>query len=160
MNPTHVHLMITHLPVFGSILGTFVLIYGMSTKSVQAAMASYYVLLISAIGGVVSYLTGESAEETVENIQGISDAAVEEHEEFAKFALVAIIILGVLALAAIILNKWKPTWRKMISILVLLAALACFGMSLWTGYLGGQIRHTEVSNSYVQPANASGQDDD
>ena len=32
MNQTHIHLLITHLPIFGSILGGFVLAYGLWTK--------------------------------------------------------------------------------------------------------------------------------
>ena len=160
MNPTHVHLMITHLPAFGSIIGAFVLVYGLSNKSVQAAMASYYVLLVSAIGGVIAYLTGEPAEETIENIQGISDAAIEEHEEFAQVALVSVIILGILALVALILNKWKPSWRRMISIIVLIVAIASFGLTAWTGLLGGKIRHTEIANGLVQPTYTIEHEDD
>lgn len=57
MDPTHLHLLITHLPIYGSILGTLVLVYGMLTKSRHTRMATYLVLLISAIGGVVAFST-------------------------------------------------------------------------------------------------------
>src|SRR5690349_14876278 len=70
MDLTHLHLMITHLPVYGSILGALILIYGMVAQSRHTKMAAYYVLLISSLGGVIAFSTGEAAEETVERMQG------------------------------------------------------------------------------------------
>ena len=72
MNQTHIHLLITHLPIFGSILGGLVLAHGLWTKSNQTKIAAYNIFIISAIGAGIAYLTGEAAEETVENIQGIA----------------------------------------------------------------------------------------
>ncbi|MDX2250509.1 MAG: hypothetical protein SF052_27255 [Bacteroidia bacterium] len=60
MNQAHVHLMITHLPIFGSILGALVLTYGLWTKSHQTKVAAYFLLIISAIGSGIAYLTGEA----------------------------------------------------------------------------------------------------
>jgi hypothetical protein len=68
MDPTHLHLLITHLPIFGSILGALVLGYGIFKKSDATVLASYYLFVISSIGAAVAYLTGEEAEESVENI--------------------------------------------------------------------------------------------
>ena len=95
MNPTHIHLLITHLPIFGSILGGLVLAHGLWTKSNQTKIAAYNIFIISAIGAGIAYLTGEAAEETVENIQGIAKDMIDEHEDFAVFALVSLIILCV-----------------------------------------------------------------
>jgi hypothetical protein len=70
MSQVHLHLLITHLPVFGSILGAFVLMYGMWAKSNPTKNAAYFIFIISAIGAAIAYLTGEGAEEAVENLQG------------------------------------------------------------------------------------------
>ena len=72
MNQTHLHLLIAHLPIFGSILGGLVLAYGLWTKSNQTKIAAYILLVISSIGAGISYLTGEAAEEAVEKIQGVA----------------------------------------------------------------------------------------
>lgn len=69
MNRTHVHLLIAHLPIFGSILGAIVLTYGLYSKSSDTIIAAYYLFIISGIGAGVAYLTGEAAEETVEKMQ-------------------------------------------------------------------------------------------
>jgi hypothetical protein len=86
MNQTHLHLLITHLPIFGSILGVIVLAYGLWTKSNDTKIASYLLFMISSIGAGIAYLTGEAAEETVEHIQGIVESNIKTHEEFALFA--------------------------------------------------------------------------
>ena len=152
MNPTHIHLVITHLPIFGSILGAVVLGYGLSTKSHQTNIAAYLVLVISALGAGIAYLTGESAEETVENISGISENTINAHEEFALFALISMIALGLAALLAFWVTLRRSALAGYFGGLVLLISLVSFGLLAWTGYLGGQIRHTEISSGAAAPA--------
>ena len=63
MNQTHIHLIITHLPIFGSLLGGIVLVHGLLTKTKQTLIAAYILLIISTLGAGIAYLTGEAAEE-------------------------------------------------------------------------------------------------
>jgi uncharacterized membrane protein len=146
MNQTHLHLLITHLPIFGSILGTFVLLYGLWKKSDQTIIAAYYVCIFSAIGAVIAYLTGEAAEETVENIQGITKSVIEAHEDFAIDALISLIIFGVTSIGGIFATIKKSSISRTFAVIVLLISLISFGLAARTGYLGGQIRHTEISS--------------
>lgn len=160
MDQTHLHLLITHLPIFGSLLGTLVLGYGMYKKSDTTMLASYYLLVISAIGTVIAYLTGEGAEETVENIQGVSENAIEQHADFAVYALVALITVGVFSLVGIYLKTTKNTFAKPVTTIILCLALISFGLVARTGYLGGQIRHTEIASGAPQTAGEQGGDED
>ncbi len=144
MSLTHLHLMVTHLPIFGTIVGLLILLYGMYTGSYHTKMAAYALLLIAAVGCIIAFSTGETAEETVENLPGITRSIIEEHEEFAKITLIATLILGGAALAGVYITWKKPKFTKVISIIVVILALICFGMTSWTGYLGGRIRHTEI----------------
>ena len=109
MNQTHLHLLITHLPIVGSILGAIVLVYGLLAKSYQTKIAAYILLIISSTVSGIAYLTGEAAEETVENIQGISENMVEQHEEFAVIALIALMVLGVFSIIGFILVYKKSS---------------------------------------------------
>ena len=145
MNQTHIHLLITHLPIYGSILGSIVLAYGLWTKSNQTKIAAYIVFIISSIGVGIAYLTGEAAEETVEDIQGIAKKMIEEHEEFAIVALVSLIILGLASIIGLFLNLRKPLLTRTIAWVILFISIISFALVAWTGYLGGQIRHTEVN---------------
>lgn len=147
MNQTHLHLLITHLPIFGSILGGIVLAYGLWSKSNDTKIAAYFLFIISSIGSGTAYLTGEAAEETVENIQGVVEATIKQHEEFALFALISLIILGVASIAGLFLTLRKSSLTRTLAIIILFISLISFGLVARTGYLGGQIRHTEINST-------------
>ncbi|MGE5943670.1 MAG: hypothetical protein ACM31G_04950 [Flavobacteriales bacterium] len=55
MDQTHIHLVITHLPIFGSILGGLVLAYGLWTKSNDTKIAAYGLFIISSISVGIAY---------------------------------------------------------------------------------------------------------
>lgn len=154
MNLTRLHLLITHLPIFGTLIGLLILLYGIYTGSFHTKMNAYAVLLVAAVGGIIAFSTGEAAEETVENIQGIAKNAIEKHEEFAKVTLISIIALGGASLFGAYLTLKKSRLSRIISVIVLILSLICFGLASWTAYLGGKIRHTELENIALPIQNA------
>lgn len=158
MDQVHIHLLITHLPIFGSLLGGFVLAYGVWSKSDQTKIAAYYVLIISSIGAVISYLTGEGAEEAVEEIQGVAENMIGQHEDFAVFALVGLIAVGVISIVGLYLTIKKSSLADIVATLSLVITLISFGLVARTGYLGGQIRHTEIGTT--SPAQGEGSEEE
>jgi len=147
MTQLHLHLLITHLPVFGSILGALVLGYGIWVKHIQTKMAAYYLFILSAMGAGVAYLTGEAAEEGVENIPGVAESIIGQHEDFALYALISLIGLGVISLVGLFVGYVKGSMTRSFSFVVLFFSLVSFGLVARTGYLGGQIRHTEIGTA-------------
>lgn len=151
MNQAHIHLLITHLPIFGSMFGGLVLAHGLWSKSNDTIIASYNVFIISSIGAGIAYFTGEAAEETVEKFQGVVEATIKTHEEFALYAFISLIILGVISIFGLFLTIRKSLLSRKSAFIILVIALVSFGLVARTGYLGGQIRHTEINsanNSY------------
>jgi uncharacterized membrane protein len=155
MDQTHIHLLITHLPIFGSILGALVLIHGIGVRSNQTIIAAYYLFVLSALGAGIAYLTGEAAEETVEKIKGVVEATIKTHEEVALYALISLIILGVASLAGLFLTWRNSAPTKTLAFVILFISVISFGLVARTGYLGGQIRHTELSNGATAPTENS-----
>jgi uncharacterized membrane protein len=153
MNQTHIHLLITHLPIFGSILGGIVLAHGLWTKSNQTKIAAYNLFILSSIGAGIAYFTGEGAEEGVENLPGVVEATIKTHEEFALFALIALIILGVASIVGLFLALTKSSFTRTTAFVVLFISAISFGLVARTGYLGGKIRHTETTNGATLPSN-------
>jgi uncharacterized membrane protein len=150
MSQVHLHLLITHLPVFGSILGAFVLAYGIWSQSNHTKNAAYFLFIITAIGAGISFLTGEGAEEAVEKITGVTESTIELHEDTALYALISLVALGILSVIALVINRFRTSAVKSTAIIILVLSLVSFGLVARTGYLGGQIRHTEISNGAVQ----------
>jgi len=161
MNQAYIHLLINHLPIIGSILGGLVLVHGLWTKSNHTKIAAYNILIISTIGAVIAYLTGEGAEEAVEKIQGISKSMISQHEDFALISLIALIILGTTSLIGLFFTLRKSSFSRPIAFIVLFISLISFGLIARTGYLGGQIRHTEINGgNAIQTQGEKIKDDD
>jgi len=147
MNQTHIHLIITHLPIFGSILGGLVLGYGVFTGSKQTLIAAYLLLIISSLGAGIAYLTGEGAEETVEKIPGIVKSLIGQHEDLALIALISLVTLGISSIFGIIFTVKQSVFTSRIAYITLFISLISFSLVSYTGYLGGKIRHTEIQGT-------------
>lgn len=152
MNQTHIHLLITHLPIVGAALGALVLIHGIWRKSDSTLIAAYNVLIISAIGAGIAYATGEAAEETIEHLRVVSKEIIEEHAESAVASLIALIVMGAIAVAGLFVTLKGASLIRPVAFTTLLAALVGFGLIARTGWLGGKIRHTEIGNKSPAPA--------
>ncbi len=146
MNLTHLHLLITHLPIFGSVLGLMVLAYGLWCRSRHTIMAAYLLFVVAALGAGIAYATGEVAEEAVERLPGIARAKIDPHEDFAIYALWSSVIMGVTSLIGLLLSWKKSVFTREMGKLILLIAAISFSLAAYTAYLGGQIRHSEVSD--------------
>ena len=89
---------------------------------------------------------------------------VEEHEEAAELAFISLMILGGTSLIGLFLSYKKSALANKVALVVLLISLVSFGLVVRTGYLGGQIRHTEVGpngvNTPTQEQGGGEQDDD
>jgi uncharacterized membrane protein len=143
MSLTHLHLLLNHVPVVGTVIVTALLAWAYLRRSEEITKASLGLIAAIALVSLVVFLTGEPAEEAVENLPGFSDAITERHEEFALIATIVVVAFGAFALSALAffrkspLPRWVATWS-------LAASLVATGVMGYTAMLGGQVRHTEV----------------
>jgi hypothetical protein len=153
MNATHLHLLINHLAVIGASLGIVVLLFAIFTNTTNTYYAAYAILIISVIGGIIAYVTGESAEETVEGIAGVAESAIESHEDSALLTIVSFSALGILSLTGAIVGYLKNPLQRTLGITVLVISVISFSFAARTAWLGGKIRHTEISgpSNQIQP---------
>ena len=149
LNAAHVHLLLNHLPVLGSIFGTILLAWAVWRRKDESTRVALVVLTLVALASIGTYLSGEPAEEIVERLDGFSDPVMESHEEAALPANIAAIVLGLSALGGVILYRARPVARRY-SMVVLVLAVVTAALMSWTALLGGQVRHTEV-----RPADAA-----
>jgi len=155
MSFTHIHLLLNHFPVIGSVIGVALIAFATYRKNSNLVKVSLGLFVVLAAIGLVVYFTGESAEEAVEHLPGFSEAITEKHEEVALVATIAMSAFGALALGALVALRRHvvPRW---ISLGSLVAAIAVSGVMSYTAMLGGQVRHTEVrSGSAVSGAQPS-----
>lgn len=149
MNLAHLHVLITHFPVFVSFIGILVLLFGGMKDSKYTIQAAYYIFIISGIVAGIAYFTGEHAEHFIENLQGISHDAIEEHEEAAKFAWISAILSGLASIFGLYMMSKKPNLNNIMRYVILFLCLFGLSTSIRTAYLGGQIRHTEFNTTPI-----------
>lgn len=147
MDATRIHLLITHLPVFGLFIGALALIYGLIQKSREVKIMSLAILLISVIGGIIAFQTGHEAEETVEHMAGVTESVIEQHEESAETTVLLFYGLGILALAGLYFEVKEKALARPFLLVVIAATLITFSFVARTASLGGKIRHTEIVNN-------------
>jgi len=147
MNNTHIHLLLNHFPVIGTLIGSCLLLWGIIKKNDQIKSISAFLLACMAIIAIPVFLTGEPAEESVEHLGGISEQAIELHEEAAEIAIWLMGITGVVSLITLLMKLKKHRQTNLVFVLAFILSVVCFASMARTGYLGGQIRHTEISST-------------
>ena len=144
MDATHLHLVLSHFPIIGTIIGIGILAYGQFFKNIEIQKVALAIFILMAILTIPVFLTGEEAEETVEHIAGISEQLIENHEELAEKAIWLMGLLGVLSLINFFAIIKKLSFAKAITLITLIVSLGTFGLFAQVGNLGGQIRHSEI----------------
>ena len=144
MDSLHIHLLLNHFPVIGTLMGIATLLLGFAFRSDAVKRASLVILLGMAFMAVPVYLTGEPAEETVENAIGVSEPLIEEHEHAALPAFIAMGVLGVIAVAALLISFRATRFANLGFAATFIVSLIAFGLMARTANLGGQIRHAEI----------------
>jgi uncharacterized membrane protein len=146
MDLAHLHLLINHFPIVGTLIGTVIMLYALvkNEKVLQRTVLVLWVVLAAISPLVMS--TGEEAEHKVEEMPGMSHDVIHEHEEAAEYAYWMIIGLGVISLAALSLYKMGSDISMATKISFVISLFVATAM-IRTGYLGGLIRHTEIQTN-------------
>ena len=177
ITPAHLHLLVNHLPVEGSIFGALLLIYAMIRNNAELKRTALIVLIFVGIAAFVADATGGGAARIVRKIPGTDRKDISEHAAAADYAKEAAGVTAIIALAGL-LFAWR---RKDETQIVTSSAsettveryvrhhkvphtgfvIACLILSLFevtviarTAYLGGKIRHPEIESGYQVPATA------
>ncbi len=152
MDATHLHLMLTHFPIVGTIIGIGILAYGQFSNNNSIKKLALAVFVIMSLLTIPVFLTGEGAEETVEHLAGVSENIIKEHGELAEKAIWLMGLLGIFSLINIIVIVKESSIAKTITFISLVLSLVTFGVFAKVGNLGGEIRHSEIraNNTQIQ----------
>lgn len=146
MSLTHLHLLLNHVPVIGTLIVTVLLAWAVFRRSGEITRVSLGLTAGIAAIAVIVFFTGEPAEDAIEKLPGFSHAITERHEEFALIATLVLGTLGALAIGALALLRKRDIPRR-VTLWSFVLSLIATGVMGYTALLGGQIRHTEVRAS-------------
>lgn len=154
MNAVHLHLLVNHAPIFASVAGFGLALWGFLTKNRSLAQAGAVFLILAGAFSLVAINSGHEAEEMVEHLPGFDHHLIHEHEEIAEIAFWTCIGVAVVAL----FTFWSLA-RQRANAWGVVLLLCCFSIgnmvSLgWAGNLGGQIAHRELKALENAPASS------
>lgn len=144
MNQAHLHLLLTHLPIVGVLVGLLTLLGGYLFRSPGVKRTALGIFVFAALTAIPTFLTGEGAEEVVEDLAGVSENLIGRHEQVATVFLWLSAALGLLSLATLLADLRNLKFAKALYLTALLLATASTGAATLAGLTGGEIRHTEI----------------
>lgn len=149
MFSAHLHLMFSHVPILLSIAAAGILIFGLIKNNSLAIKISLWLSIIAAAGITVVYLTGDASAELIAGISNVSKDVIENHETFGHISFA--FVLSFAALSAFIIyteSKQKKIRSLFYQVLLIIAVSAAVAAGI-AGYLGGQIRHSEIITEQI-----------
>jgi hypothetical protein len=144
MSIPHLHLAISHAPLFAALIGFVILIIAVARRSPEMRWVAYGLFVAAALAGIPVFLSGEGSEEAIERLPGVSEGLIDAHAAAAKLSLIGIELLGVFSLIAFGLERVRQLVPAPLVAIVLLAGGIETAALGYTANLGGQIRHSEV----------------
>ncbi|HZK76314.1 MAG TPA: hypothetical protein VFD13_05340 [Candidatus Kapabacteria bacterium] len=165
ITPVHLHLLLNHLPVVGSMVSVLLLIYAMARNNAELKRAALIACVITGIAAYATDYTGDGAEAVAKHIPGVERQLISAHADAGDQAMDVSLVLGAIALLGLILAWGKKGGEQTIGDYVRhhkepkqWIMIACLIVGLVDIYFlsvaadkGGLIRHPEIQSGYQPP---------
>jgi uncharacterized membrane protein len=154
MNDAHLHMIVNHFPIIGTIFGLGVLVAGLVLKNNTIKNTAYCLFIVCAVFAFSSMYTGEGAEEIAEKLPSVTDQVIHEHEEMAEKLAFSLYALGLISIAGLYMNTKKHSKANLVSFFAMTVAAVAVFLAQQTGTTGGEIRHTEIRANATNVTNS------
>src|SRR5438132_1848493 len=146
--PEYIHVVLNHLPIFGTILGALALAISLILRSRAAQVTALIITLIAGASAYPVFVTGQRAYKA---IRGMADDAgadvLDEHMDRAEKTIGVFYFLAALAIAGLLVPiKW-PKSAVPLAALTLVVAIFCSGIAVYIAQPGGRVKHPEFRPS-------------
>lgn len=143
MNYAHLHLLLNHFPIIGTIIALGLFVVSFFGKNQDLRRAAYITFVGIGLITIPTFLSGFGAQEMIKG-PAVSDALVRRHESSALLSMWFIVITGALALVGLWQAQKKTSGPPRGNVVaVLIFSLLSVILIARTGNTGGDIRHPE-----------------
>src|SRR5437764_8891797 len=147
MNSIEIHLILNHIPILGVAFVSFYLLIATIFKNLFMQKISLWILLGVALMTIVVYLSGLHAETPVESLPNTSKALLQLHEKVARISSLTIWAIAGITFLGLIFLRGKAQLFQYLARGILAMTLLSTALFILTGYLGGQITHSEIRST-------------
>jgi uncharacterized membrane protein len=160
MNLAHLHLLLNHFPIIGTLVGCAILVWGIISSDTKIKHVAVWLILVMSLIAIPAYFTGEAAEESVENLAGITESSIENHENAALVSVIIHSVAGFFALLVLFARQWKSQLMKPFFMIFTVLSFTTAGAMIYTGLTGGKIRHAQSGQTTRENTPAGDSDED
>ncbi|HEU5240123.1 MAG TPA: hypothetical protein VFU37_23515 [Pyrinomonadaceae bacterium] len=150
MNLAHMHLLLNHLPILGTLITLGLFVVSLVGKHDDLKQVSLALFALVALLAIPTYISGSGANEALKESPDVSMAAIEAHQGAALLAFIfmeitgAVSVIGLWRFSRAEKNPWLSGPARLNLLLVLILSLATSGLMAVAGNTGGDIRHAEI----------------
>jgi hypothetical protein len=155
LSATHLHLMLNHVPVLGTVFVLVVLLWGLLRRSREITSLGLLFTVILALVTIPVYLTGEPTEHQQRRAPWFDRDRAHEHEEKAKRGLIAVLATGAVALGALYLRRGGRPGNGAVTGIATAGVAISFVLFALAALEGGEIHHEELRPGAVNVAPAA-----
>src|SRR5260370_15340904 len=129
--PEYIHVVLNPLPIYGTMLGALALAISLILRSRAAQITALILTLIAGASAYPVFVTGQRAYKTIRNQSDDAGADwLDEHMDRAEKTIGVFYFLAALGVASLLLPiKW-PKSAFPLTVLTLVAAILCYGISV------------------------------
>lgn len=146
MNLAHLHLLLNHFPIIGTLVALGLFISSFVGKNDDLKRSSLIIFAAIALITLPTFFSGIGAQRAIRKDPGVSTALIDRHEGAAMLAVFFMLITGTLALVELWRRRRiateKPWSGTLLAILIF--SLLTAGLMVRVGTTGGDIRHPEI----------------
>ncbi len=157
MNFAHLHLLLNHFPIIGTLIGLGLLLISLLGKNQDFRRASLVIFPVMALLSILTFFSGTGAQGAIKNLPGVSEVLIERHQGAAMLALLFMEVTGAFSLVALWKSQGESSparWNWSLSA-VLLFSIVTAGLMARVGTTGGDIRHPEISSGQEEGTEGS-----
>ncbi len=148
---THIHLLLNHFPTIGLIIGFGLFVVALIGKNDDLKRASFAIFLVIAVLTLPVYMSGKAALEGLTGADGVSAMLMQNHQDAALLAFWVMQITGVFAWLGLWQYRRQASFSNSNLAIVFLLSVVTLGLMSRAAYIGGDIRHPEISAQAVEP---------
>ena len=151
MNQAHLHLIVNHVPIVGSLFALVLLGAGLLRRNDTLVQAGLVAVLAAGLLGLPAQLTGAGAAAIAQELPRVSRALIGTHAAAAEQGLWVLVGAAALALLGLLMQKNASPRARLVAVLAWAVTGVGFGLLARAANLGGQIRHTEIREGFGTP---------
>lgn len=144
MDPTHLHLLLNHVPTVGFGVAVFLLALSLVNRSNDLKQASLLVMVLVALLTIPTYVTGNAAQIVAEEEPDVTLSLIHTHEGMAFLALVFMEVTGALAWLALWAFRRTSRLSNGMAGIILALSVVTIGLMAQAATIGGEISHAEI----------------